>query len=780
MKIIKILLKGMGLLLVLVLAVIGIFIATFDANQYKQDLSDLVKQQTGRALDFKGDIGLTLYPKLGMKLGSMSFENAKGFGSEPMLAVKHVSVSVDVMSLFALNPQIAQLNLDGLKVNLQKNKQGMTNWNDLIKSDSQASAAESSAPTSPETPSAAKDMDIVGSFGGLNITNANLSWIDDAAAASYQVQLQSLVTGIIQPSQSFPLQLKMALNSGQELAAQIELQTQLLLDLDRKVIKMTGMKLQTTAQGSLLPVSSAQVDLMADINFALETNQLSLKGFNTRASSEGGVLKKTSTSLSGEIGFDLDRQILTIGVLDVQAQLDDPSLPKEHVEIALSSSQFQLQLNQRALSLDDIVLKLNENEFKGQVKVLDYAKPSAQFRLATNKFDVDKLMGFEKSFDKPVPMDVPTKPQEPAKDVQIELPMELLRSLELDGELAVAQLIAQGLTVKNLLLKVKAANGVIDLDPIKLELYQGSLAGSVQVNAQEDQPRYKLVQKLSAFQIGEFLKDFSGDDVVSGDANVDINLTTGGDWLSKIKSNLNGSLAIALKDGALKGFNLRHKIDTAKAKLKREQLPELKEQKTDFSALSISGVVKQGVFSSQDLDMQAPLVRVGGKGSANLVDETVDYLVNAKLVATSKGQQSGAADDLKGVAIPVAITGPWLSPKIDVQYDELLKAKLDEQKAKLKAKLDAAKANAQAELDAQKEKVRADLEQQKAALQQQLAAEKQKLELAKEKELAAKKAQLEEQRNLAEAKQKAELEAKKQAEKERAEQNLKDKLKKLF
>ena len=778
MKIIKILIKGLGLVLVLVLAVIGIFIATFDANQYKQDLSDLVKQQTGRALEFTGDIGLTLYPKLGMKLGSMSFENAKGFGSEPMLAVKHVSVSVDVMSLFALNPQIAQLKLDGLTLNLRNNKQGITNWDDLIKPEPQSSATESNASTSPETLSTAADMDIVGSFGGLNITNANLSWVDDVTAAAYQVQLQSLTTGIIQPAQSFPLQLKMSLNSGQELAAQIDLQTQLLVD--RKTIKMTGMKLQTTAQGRLLPVSSAKLDLMADMNFALETNQLSLKGFNTRASSAGGVLKKTSTNLSGEIGFDLDRQLLTIGVLDVQVQLDDPSLPKEHIEIALSSSQFELQLNQRSLSLEDLVLKLNENEFKGQVKVLDYAKPSAQFKLATRKFDVDALLGFEKSSDITVPEADPSKPEEPAKDVQIELPMEMLRSLELDGELSVAQLIAQGLTVNNLLLKVNAAKGVIDIAPLKLDLYQGSLAGSVQVNAQADQPSYKLVQKLSSFQIGEFLKDFSGDDLVSGAANVDINLTTQGDWLSKIKSNLNGNLAIALKDGALKGFNLRHKIDTAKAKLKREQLPALNQQKTDFSALSLSGVVKQGVFSSQDLDMQAPLIRVGGKGSANLVEETVDYLVNAKLVATSKGQQSGTADDLKGVAIPVSITGPWLSPKIDVQYDELLKARLDEQKAKLKEKLDAEKAKAQAQLDAQKEKIRADLEQKKAALQQQLAAEKQKLELAKEKELAAQKAQLAEQRKLSEAKQKAELEAKKQAEKERAEQKLKDKLKKLF
>ena len=149
---------------------------------------------------------------------------------------------------------------------------------------------------------------------------------------------------------------------------------------------------------------------------------------------------------------------------------------------------------------------------------------------------------------------------------------------------------------------------------------------------------------------------------------------------------------------------------------------------------------------------------MNGNGSADLSRETVDYLVNAKLVATSKGQLSGGADDLGGLPVPVRISGSWYAPKIDVQYDEMIKAQLDEKKAK----------------------VRAALENQKAALKAQLAQQKEKLKQAQQKEMDAKKAQLEEKRNLAKAQLKAELEAKKKAERERAKNKLKDKLKKLF
>jgi len=207
--------------------------------------------------------------------------------------------------------------------------------------------------------------------------------------------------------------------------------------------------------------------------------------------------------------------------------------------------------------------------------------------------------------------------------------------------------------------------------------------------------------------------------------------------------NSNGKMNVAIKDGALKGFNLRYSIDKAKAKLKNQPAPPQQLQTTDFSALSLSGKIKNGVFSSNDLNLQAPLLRVGGEGKANLNDNTVDYLVKAKLVGTVTGQDGGGQDELKGLLIPVRIKGPFESPDIDVQLDEMLKgiaAKLRaEEQAKLKAKI----------------------EKQKAELERQLEAEKAALEAAKQRELE---------------KQKAVLDAKKKAEK----QKLKDKLLKIF
>ncbi len=177
-SILKIIVSILVVAVLFVVVITGIFLAFFDANEYKQEVSDLVREQTGRELQFYGDVSLTIYPVLGMELGGMSFSNAPGFGAADMIKVNKASISVDVASLFAFNPQVNQLILDDLEINLQKNAAGVTNWDDLLAAADSAATesqdpAASSAPASDSSPT-----EIKGSFGGLVMNNARLLWQD--------------------------------------------------------------------------------------------------------------------------------------------------------------------------------------------------------------------------------------------------------------------------------------------------------------------------------------------------------------------------------------------------------------------------------------------------------------------------------------------------------------------------------------------------------------------------------------------------------------------------
>ena len=135
-RIFRYLFIGLGAAVLFLIGLIVVFVALFDANAYKDDLSALVLEQSGRDLQFHGDVSLTVFPALGVKLGAMSLSNAPGFGPQPMVKVTEASLSVDLRSLIRLQPEVEQLVLRDLKIDLQTNTEGVTNWNDLTAANS--------------------------------------------------------------------------------------------------------------------------------------------------------------------------------------------------------------------------------------------------------------------------------------------------------------------------------------------------------------------------------------------------------------------------------------------------------------------------------------------------------------------------------------------------------------------------------------------------------------------------------------------------------------------
>jgi AsmA protein len=629
-KIIRYLVIGLLAGIIFLVAIVAIFVAVFDANAYKQELTELVREATGRELQFHGDVDLTIFPALGMKLGAMSFSNAEGFGALPMIKVKAASISVDLASLISFAPEIDKLVLRDLEINLIRNKAGVNNWDDLVsKSTPATSAGAASATDSSSTAPAQSDFEIKAAFGGLDLRNIKLLWLDEQAGTEFRINDLDISTGRMVANEAFPMTLH----------------------------------LDASASGEL------------DIVFDLEAN----------------------------VEYLIERQQLT---------------------------------------LDDMVLALNEFQVGGQVQVSNFAAPALRFDLAVENLDIDALLDTPPATAAAGPAApastaaATTAVPGPSEDVQIELPMQILRDLDIDGRLKITLMKMQNLRMSDVDIRVTAKDGLVALKPVTLNAYGGKVEAAVVIDVKSKLPRYGISKSIQGVQLGDLLKDYAGEAAISGTLNAEANLTTSGEWLSKLKKNSNGTLRLAFLDGALNGFNLRQSIDAAKAKLRGRKAPPKETLKTDFSSLTISGVIRKGVFSSDDLELRAPLLRVGGSGSANLNSEVVDYLVKVKLVGSIEGQQGEIADELAGLEIPVRIKGPFNDPKIEVQLEDMLKAKLDAEKARLKAKI----------------------AKQKAELKRQLEAEKKALVKSKKREL---KKQLE-------------------VEEARAKQKLKDKLKKLF
>jgi AsmA protein len=86
------------------------------------------------------------------------------------------------------------------------------------------------------------------------------------------------------------------------------------------------------------------------------------------------------------------------------------------------------------------------------------------------------------------------------------------------------------------------------------------------------------------------------------------------------------------------------------------------ERATDFAELSGSFAIRKGILSNDDLWLQAPVLRVAGRGQINLPERTLDYRLEPKAAPTIEGQ--GGAREVAGLLVPVIIKGPWSDPSI--------------------------------------------------------------------------------------------------------------------
>ncbi len=138
----------------------GIIVSlTFDPNDYKDRIAQMVEERTGRQLIIGDDLELTVCPWRGVTTGNVSMSNAAGFGDDPFLELGRISAHMKLLPLVLDREfEISTITLDGLKLNLARNKAGVTNWDELR----QAADAEDEANEPEEDEFSLRDLEIEG------------------------------------------------------------------------------------------------------------------------------------------------------------------------------------------------------------------------------------------------------------------------------------------------------------------------------------------------------------------------------------------------------------------------------------------------------------------------------------------------------------------------------------------------------------------------------------------------------------------------------------------
>ncbi|MRR51952.1 MAG: AsmA family protein [Rhodocyclaceae bacterium] len=661
MKILKAVGIVMGILVALVLAAVAVVYAMFDAESIKSQIAGAVQEKKQRSLKIDGPVALSLWPNVAISLGKISLSEHRS--EKEFAALDSARVSVAVLPLLSKRVVVNTVELTGLKATVIKHKDGSLNIADLISPDK-------SDPSPVQVDVAA-----------IKVANAQLTWRDEGSGHTTAISGLDLSTGRIQADtgrHSFDINALALSAKGKQDADSFEIK----LDAPRLSItpeKSGGDSVTLSAQltgagkAATLKLSLAGVEGNAQ---ALKIGKLSL---DLDAKSGDATVKG---KLSSPVQADITAQSIAVPQLAGELEIASPAMPMKQVKLPLTGS-AKADLDQQSASLL-LKTQFDESKIDAKAHVSKFAPLALAFDLDIDQLNLDKYLPPKKAGE--------SSGGGAGGDAKVDLsPLKALGNMGITGKISIGQLQVSSIKASNLRFEIKAGGGRLDVAPMAMNLYEGSLNGALSLNASGNS--VALRQNLANVAINPLMKDAVDKDLLEGRGNVALDITTHGDTVGAMKKALAGSASLALRDGAVKGINLAQSFRDLKAKFssKQDAVQQAKAgDKTDFSELTGSFRIAAGVAHNEDLAAKSPFLRLAGAGDIDIGNGQMNYLAKASVVATAAGQGGQGLEHLKGLTVPVRVSGPFekLSYKLELSglASEAVKAKVEEKKEEVKAR----------------------------------------------------------------------------------------------
>ncbi len=577
---------ALGAVIILFVAAAIVVSLTFNPNRYKGEITSLVKQQTGRTLTIGGKISLSFFPWIGAEVRSVSLSNAPGFGNSPFAQVSTLGVKVKLLPLLRKKIEVDEVIIDGLKLNLVKNRSGHGNWQGLT-------GQSKSAPSSKGKPSASP---MAGLFvSGISVRNSELLWNDEASGKRYTVRNLDFQTGKISSGRMTDVKLGFDLQSGSPpLHTRVTLKAQLAIDPAKQTLDSP-------------------------------TASLEAAGVKVKLTDLKGTKILNAPSFSGN---------LDIPVFDARALMTrlgigyDPSDKRALTKVGFRGP---FSVSAAAVRLDNFRIDVDVSTLSGSFALYNFSHPAYRFNLDLNRINLDHYLPHP-------PAQGPKSPSAPPASARpvVVLPLAALRTLDVNGIFKVQKLTATHIRSSDISASILAKNGLIVLNPLQARLYGGSYRGAFRLDARGQIPYFSMDENLQGVQVGPLLTDMQAFSHFTGTGNLAFKLNAHGLTARQITSNLNGNGSFSLRNGKIVGVDFFRMINQTRAIAAQMRGKPVGAQTsssdtTAFSSLTGTVRVVNGIAHNNDLVLDSPALAATGSGSANLVAQSLDYTLKATL-----------------------------------------------------------------------------------------------------------------------------------------------------
>ena len=694
---------ALGALLIVLLLIsvaVGLFILTFDANNFKSEIVQFVKSRTQRDLLIEGSIKVSFFPKLGLDSGRVSLSQRNS--AREFASISNARLYIAWLPLFKRQLVFDRVEISGINANVIRLKDGSTNFDDLLIRD------EHLAPLS-------FDIDSV------RITDSSINWQDEMESQRVTLQNLQIETGRLADTLPSDLTASFRLNSETlHLNSSVKLASRLFFD--RKAGRYEFANIEGNLEGDVAYVSGLVVKFAGSLDSYPTKKSFTAENFLVTATGKSGrhlldaklgvpKLQLDSGKLVGsqfslestasyrdeiltaslqlplyefvdkvfkapemvaDFDFKSNRRALQGRLLTPLAisfesaaklQLDTISLHIAGKHPILSggadanaTGNLQADFIEQSVNLD-FIAKFDDGQVSGNMAVKGFTKPTYTFDIHADHLDLDRHIATDwiKQF----------------RDDATPLDLTALQDLTVQGKLRAGDIKIAGIRARKLSAAIKIEQSALTIAPLSAKLYGGTLTSSITVDVQ-DTAQIAVKQSLSGFQMATLLADTANAGKFSGKASLGFDLSTAGNSVVALRKALSGRVSLDVSRGMLAGIDLRAALLKGKGDLGRQADKHVYAAKfsdmTEFSDLKTTFNFKDGVALDSLFEMKSPMIRTAGNGDIDFDSSSINYHLNATVSPVLKRRSAGALAEIKGVTVPIRVFGPYSAPSIGLDF----------------------------------------------------------------------------------------------------------------
>jgi AsmA protein len=442
--------------------------------------------------------------------------------------------------------------------------------------------------------------------------------------------------------------------------------TKPLLNLDGRVsgllrerqgrMTLTGASASGRLKGWFLPrrENEASFSGRGSLDFSsqslvLQSASLQACGLTLGGAVSGSKMFGDDWTLAGRIRCQDGDPKRVLAALDIDA----PRSADKRVLQRLSG-QADLVLTAKAASLANLSGQLDDMPLRGSYSVQNFSAPRHVVNLTGGNFDLDRYL----------PPPAPVRRGGPAEPPTYDpLPVDELRELDLNAVVSLRGFKLLGITTRDFRASARAQGGSLLVKPLSGNFYGGSISGEFSAQVAGNALQTRLAIAAKDFQAGPFMLGWTGKELVTGHADLFLDVTGQGPTDHDLLRTLDGLGSFRITDGS---YVLSGAADGQGGAQNAPKTPPgatpqytpVRRPGAPFSLASAKLKVNQGVFRSEDFRMDTPNMLVTGKGRFSPAEDSINLTLSASM--------TGMPD------VPIKVFGRLTDPEMSIPPGALI------------------------------------------------------------------------------------------------------------